>query len=111
DYLRGREILEFVAEMHGFSRREAAARAARMLESFGLIDAGEEFAVNYSMGMKKALGLALAMIHDPAVLILDEPTSGLDPRAASEVNRKLLEYARGGRTVFLSTHRLGMAER
>src|SRR6185369_866262 len=57
DFLRGREILQFVGEMHGLSRKEAAERAARMLVEFGLEDVVEEFAVNYSMGMKKKLGL------------------------------------------------------
>src|SRR5579871_5330735 len=79
DYLRGREILQFVGEMHGFSRTEAQSRAEQLLAELQLGDASEEFAVNYSMGMKKKLGLACALIHDPQTLILDEPTNGLDP--------------------------------
>jgi ABC-2 type transport system ATP-binding protein len=55
DYLRGREILEFVGEMHGQSRGEAQERATVLLEEFALADASEEFAVNYSTGMKKSL--------------------------------------------------------
>ena len=51
----------------------------RMLTEFGLEEVVNEFAVNYSMGMKKKLGLACALIHDPQVLILDEPINGLDP--------------------------------
>ena len=47
DYLRGREILAFVAEMHGYPRAEAAARSARLLAEFGLAEAGEDYAVNY----------------------------------------------------------------
>ena len=111
DYLRGREILQFVGEMHGYPRAEAAARSARLLCEFGLEDATEEFAVNYSMGMKKKLGLACAMIHDPAVLILDEPINGLDPRAARDVQQRLLRIAAQGSTIFVSTHLLDMAER
>jgi ABC-2 type transport system ATP-binding protein len=111
DYLRGREILQFVGEMHGYPRAEAAARGARLLSEFGLDDATEEFAVNYSMGMKKKLGLACAMIHDPAVLILDEPINGLDPRAARDVQQRLLHIAAQGTTIFVSTHLLDMAER
>src|SRR3974390_2328927 len=56
DYLRGREILEFVGEMHGRSRGEARQRAGALLEELALADASEEFAVNYSTGMKKKLG-------------------------------------------------------
>lgn len=111
DYVRGRELLVFVAEMHGYSPADANARAARVLEEFGLTDVAEEFAVNYSMGMKKKLGLAMAMIHAPAVLILDEPINGLDPRAAHEMQERLQSYARDGGTIFLSTHLLGLAEK
>ncbi|SFM09217.1 ABC transporter ATP-binding protein [Rugamonas rubra] len=111
DYLRGREILQFVAEMHGYPRAEAERRAARLLGEFGLDEAGEEFAVNYSMGMKKKLGLACALIHDPAVLILDEPINGLDPRAARDVQERLLACAAAGCTIFVSTHLLDMAEK
>jgi ABC-2 type transport system ATP-binding protein len=111
DYLRGREILQFIGEMHGFSRAEALGRADRLLEELQLGEVAHEFAVNYSTGMKKKLGLACALIHDPPVLILDEPTNGLDPRASREVQDRLRESAADGRTVFLSTHLLDMAER
>jgi ABC-2 type transport system ATP-binding protein len=111
DYLRGREILAFVAEMHGLARGEALRRAARLQDELGLGEAAEEFAVNYSMGMKKKLALACALIHEPSVLILDEPINGLDPRAAREVNERLARCAADGMTIFVSTHLLGMAER
>jgi ABC-2 type transport system ATP-binding protein len=111
DYLRGREILAFVGEMHGQSPGEAAARATALLGDFALDEAAEEYAVNYSTGMKKKLGLACALIHDPPVLILDEPTNGLDPRASREVQERLRVSAAQGKTIFLSTHLLDMAER
>jgi len=111
DYLRGREILEFVGEMHGQSRHEAQKRARTLLDDFALDDASEEYAVNYSTGMKKKLGLACALIHDPSVLILDEPTNGLDPRASHEVQDLLRRSAARGKTIFLSTHLLDMAQR
>jgi len=76
-----------------------------------LADATDEFAVNYSMGMKKKLGLACALMHEPDVLILDEPINGLDPRAAREVQDRLKAIADQGRTIFVSTHLLDMAER
>jgi len=111
DFLRGREILRFVAEMHGMVRAEAEQRAVAMLAEFGLTDVVDEFAVNYSMGMKKKLGLACALIHDPQVLILDEPINGLDPRAAREVQDRLRQAAAAGKTIFMSTHLLDMAEK
>jgi ABC-2 type transport system ATP-binding protein len=111
DYLRGHEILQFVAEMHGFSRSQAKARTQRLLAEFGLDEVRDEFAVNYSMGMKKKLGLACALIHEPSVLILDEPINGLDPRAARDVNDRLAVCAARGMTIFVSTHLLDIAER
>jgi ABC-2 type transport system ATP-binding protein len=111
DYLRGREILAFVGEMHGRPRAEAEKRADALLVDLALDDASEEFAVNYSAGMKKKLALACALIHDPSVLILDEPTDGLDPRASHDVQERLRLSAAQGKTIFLSTHLLHMAER
>ncbi len=111
DYLRGREILQFVAEMHGLPRAEAAQRSNRLLAEFGLTEAGEDYAVNYSLGMKKRLGLACALIHEPSVLILDEPINGLDPRASRDVQERLLAAAARGVTIFVSTHLLDMAEK
>jgi ABC-2 type transport system ATP-binding protein len=103
DYLRGREILQFVAEMHGYPRAEAVERSARLLAEFGLEEAAEDYAVNYSLGMKKRLGLACALIH--------EPINGLDPRASREVQERLLAAAARGVTIFVSTHLLDMAEK
>jgi ABC-2 type transport system ATP-binding protein len=111
DYLRGREVLCFVGEMHGLSRKAAAERADALIAEFGLDEASEDFAVNYSLGMKKKLGLACAVIHDPQVLILDEPINGLDPRASRDVQSLLLERAARGKTIFVSTHLLDMAEK
>jgi ABC-2 type transport system ATP-binding protein len=56
DYLRGREILQFIGEMHGLTRAESSLRTERLISELGLDQAGEEFAVNYSMGMKKSWG-------------------------------------------------------
>ena len=111
DYLRGREILRFMGQMHGIERGELERRQGKLMKRLGLAEAGEEYAINYSMGMKKKLGLACALVHDPPVLILDEPTNGLDPRASRQIQELITESAAGGRTIFLSTHLLDMAER
>lgn len=110
EYLKGYEILQFVAEMHGLNRHEASTRGQYLLEQFSLLDAAEEFAVNYSHGMKKKLSLACAMIHQPSYLILDEPTNGLDPRSSRIVQRQLTDFAAQGGTVFLSSHLLNLVE-
>jgi ABC-2 type transport system ATP-binding protein len=111
DYLRGREIIQFIGEMHGLSAAEALKRTDRLMGEFGLEEVAQEYAVNYSMGMKKKLGLACALIHEPSVLILDEPTNGLDPRASRDVQQRLRKSVEDGMTIFLSTHILDMAER
>jgi ABC-2 type transport system ATP-binding protein len=111
DYLRGGEIIRFIGEMHGFSRGEVLLRTGGLLERLELADAVNEFAVNYSKGMKKKLALICAMLHDPALLILDEPTNGLDPFATRTLHEIMREKVAAGRTVFFSTHLLDQAER
>jgi ABC-2 type transport system ATP-binding protein len=110
-YLSGVETLELVAGLHGFAPAEGRRRAAAIAERLGLRDAMRAYTVTYSMGMKKRLALALALIHDPRVLILDEPTNGLDPAGARQMRETITELAAGGRTIFLSTHLLDAAER
>ena len=111
DYLRGREIIQFIGEMHGLGAAESQQRTSQLMAEFGLKEVAQEYAVNYSMGMKKKLGLACALIHRPSVLILDEPTNGLDPRASRDVQQRLRRSVEEGMTIFLSTHILDMAER
>jgi ABC-2 type transport system ATP-binding protein len=110
-YLSGVETLELVAGLHGFATAEARRRAAAIAERLGLGDAMRAYTVTYSLGMKKRLALALALIHEPRVLILDEPTNGLDPAGARQMRETITELAAGGRTIFLSTHLLDAAER
>jgi ABC-2 type transport system ATP-binding protein len=111
DYLKGNELLRFVADMHQVERAVAERRADALIERLDLGDAREEYAVNYSKGMKKKLALTLALLHDPDVLILDEPTNGLDPYATRELLELMRELCAAGKTVFYSTHLLEQAER
>ncbi len=111
DYLTGRELVRFVAGMHGLDRATTEARATALTGRLGLTDDLGEFAVNYSKGMKKKLALVLALMHEPALLILDEPTNGLDPYATREAMELLRELTAQGRTVFFSTHLLDQVER
>lgn len=110
-FLKGREILEMAAELHGLSRAEARRRAAELLEWLGLSDVAEEYSEPYSIGMKKRLGLGCAAVHDPDVFLLDEPTNGLDPYATRLVSEWIQKQSQSGKTILLSTHRLDMAER
>jgi ABC-2 type transport system ATP-binding protein len=111
DYLRGRELISFVAEMHGLPAARARNRVDSLVQRLELSDAITDYAVNYSRGMKKKLGLILALLHDPDVLILDEPTNGLDPHATRQIHEILRELSARGTTVMLSTHLLEQAQR
>jgi ABC-2 type transport system ATP-binding protein len=110
-YLSGVETLELVAGLHGFAPAEARRRAGAIAERLALGGAMRDYTVTYSLGMKKRLALALALIHEPRVLILDEPTNGLDPAGARQMRAMISELAADGRTIFLSTHLLDAAER
>jgi ABC-2 type transport system ATP-binding protein len=110
-YLSGREILELVAGLHGLDAPEARRRAGELCERLGLGSAASAYTVTYSLGMKKRLALAMALIHEPRVIIMDEPTNGLDPKGAREMRVAISELAAQGRTIFLSTHLLDAAEK
>jgi ABC-2 type transport system ATP-binding protein len=111
DYLRGSEIVRFSGEMHGLKRGEIDDHIRPLIQQLQLNDALEEFAVNYSRGMKKKLALVCAMVHDPALLILDEPTNGLDPFATRALHEIIRANAAVGKTIFFSTHLLDQAEK
>ena len=111
DYLRGREIIKFVGEMHGFSEADIAATSESLVEKLQLDDALDEYAVNYSRGMKKKLALVCALMHDPALLMLDEPTAGMDPHATRVVHELMRQRIERGHTVLFSTHLLDQAEK
>lgn len=110
-YMKGQEIIRFAGEMHGLSSREVGERMTALVPRFGLQKDMEEYAVNYSKGMKKRLGLICALLHDPDLLILDEPTNGLDPFATRCLHELMLEKAAQGKSVFFSTHLLEQAQR
>jgi ABC-2 type transport system ATP-binding protein len=110
-YLTGLELLELVAGLHGFRGAEGRRRAGAGIERFGLTAEARTFIATYSLGMRKRLALAAALLHEPRVLILDEPQSGLDPRGARDMRETVAALAREGRTIFLATHLLDVAER
>ncbi len=111
DYLRGREILRFVGEMHGLDRAESTKRSGELIERLDLGDALDEYAVNYSKGMRKKLAIICALLHDPTLLILDEPTNGLDPHATRTLHELIRAKADDGKSVFFATHLLDQAEK
>jgi ABC-2 type transport system ATP-binding protein len=111
DDLTGRENLLILGLMQHLGRRRAKARAAELLERFGLADAGGRLVKTWSGGMQRRLDLIASLIVTPAVLFLDEPTTGLDPRSRSEIWSAVRSLAAEGTTVLLSTQYLEEADR
>ena len=108
--LTGRELLHFVADLYRKDWRTCEPRAVELLRYFDLgewIDARIE---NLSHGMKQKLVLVSALVHDPSVLVIDEPMVGLDALAQRQVRDLFRGLARDGKTVFLTTHTLSVAE-
>lgn len=103
-YLSGREVLELSAAMHGLDARTAMERVGPTIAQLRLAEDMDNYAEDYSRGMKKKLGLVLAMIHQPKLLVLDEPTNGLDVESTRLFYDLIFETARQGTTVLFSTH-------
>jgi ABC-2 type transport system ATP-binding protein len=103
-YLSAREILELSAAMHGLNPRETMDRIEPTISRLKLSDEMDNYAEDYSRGMKKKLGLLLAMLHQPRLLVLDEPTNGLDVESTRLFYEMIGEVAAGGVTVLFSTH-------
>ncbi|TCO43658.1 ABC-2 type transport system ATP-binding protein [Kribbella antiqua] len=105
----GAEYLRYAARL--YSRRDARDVADRLLTDVGLGDRAGSRISSYSRGMKQRLGIARALINDPAVVFLDEPTLGLDPAGQREILATIGEIAvRRNATVVLSTHTLTEVE-
>jgi ABC-2 type transport system ATP-binding protein len=99
---RGRDHLRILAQTAGVP----VARVDEVLELVGLTDAADRRVSGYSLGMRQRLGLASALLGDPAVLILDEPANGLDPAGIAWLRDLLREEARQGRAILVSSHLL-----
>lgn len=107
-YLSGRENLRVLAQARGWRDWQ---RIDTLLELVDLTAAADRLAKGYSLGMKQRLGLAAALLHDPALVILDEPTNGLDPAGILHMRNLIRELAtKHGKTVFLSSHLLNEVE-
>ena len=111
DLLTGEETLLFTGRIHGLPTLEARRRAAELLEYFDLTEARAQMVLEYSLGMRKKLALAAALIHKPKVLFLDEALNGIDPVSVKTVADLLRSLVAAGLTIFFTTHVLDMAER
>lgn len=110
-YLSGWEILELSAAMHGLNVKATMDRIHPLISRLRLVDDMDNYAEDYSRGMKKKLGLLLSMLHEPKLLILDEPTNGLDVESTHLFYDLMLEESQRGTTVLFSTHLLDQVAR
>ena len=108
--LTAREFLAFIGRIYGMEKQETARRAEVLLKDHDLLERSDELIEAFSHGMKQRLVLSAALLHSPALLIVDEPMVGLDPHGARQIKDRFRQLADAGRTVFLSTHSLDVAE-
>ena len=109
-YLTAFETLDFFASLFGLSKEERTRRCDQLLDMVGLAHARNRPVGEFSKGMARRIGLAQAMINDPAFLILDEPTSGLDPLGCREVKDLIKLLKKRGKTVIVTSHLLSDVE-
>jgi len=107
--MRVREMMMFQGRLHRIERRALRRRVGEVLERVGVLDRERQLVGKLSRGLRQRVGLAVALLPDPAVLILDEPTSGLDPIQRREVRNLIRDLARE-HTVLLSSHILAEVE-
>jgi ABC-2 type transport system ATP-binding protein len=109
-WMRGRELVELAGRLAGLDGAALRTRTTGTLEQVGLADAGRRRIGGYSGGMRQRLGIAAALVAEPALLILDEPVSSLDPEGRRDL-LTLIAGLRGSATVVFSTHVLDDVER
>jgi len=115
DKLTCLEQMEFIGEMYNVPRKLARSRGDELLQALGLAEKRRRLASTLSGGMKRRLNLALALVHDPEIVVLDEPEAGLDPQSRVMVREYIqsMAAAKNGRakTIILTTHNMDEADR
>ncbi|MEU6079238.1 ABC transporter ATP-binding protein [Streptomyces sp. NPDC047108] len=108
--LSGRELLAYTGRLRGLPGEEVDRRATQLLDVLDLAGAQNKLVVDYSTGMRKKIGLAAALLHNPQVLFLDEPFEGVDPVSAQTIRGVLERYTASGATVVFSSHVMELVE-
>ena len=109
-WLTAREVLALHCELAGIDRARWATEIDRILATVGLADRGTSRVGTFSKGMQQRLGLGVALLDDPAVVLLDEPTSALDPVGRHDVREIIRALREKGTVVFLNSHLLSEVE-
>ncbi|MEU8775008.1 ABC transporter ATP-binding protein [Streptomyces sp. NPDC048606] len=108
--LSGRELLGYMGRLRGLPGEETDKRATQLLDVLDLAGSQHKLVVDYSTGMRKKIGLAAALLHNPEVLFLDEPFEGVDPVSAQTIRGVLERYTASGATVVFSSHVMELVE-
>ena len=104
------EQMQFIGQMYGMRGKTARARGEKLLEQLDLIEKKDKLARTLSGGMQRRLNLAMALVHDPEIIVLDEPEAGLDPQSRVLVREYIKRLARQ-KTIILTTHNMDEADR
>jgi ABC-2 type transport system ATP-binding protein len=111
DYLTAREFLEYCGQLFGYTKKDRAQRSADLLARVHLDEKRWDIQLRkFSKGMLQRVGLAQALINDPAIVFLDEPMSGLDPVGRREVRDLIASLRQEGKTIFMCSHILSDIE-
>jgi ABC-2 type transport system ATP-binding protein len=108
--LTGRELLTYMGLLRGLPAATVAERADELLTVLELADAQNRLVIDYSAGMRKKIGLAIALLHAPRLLVLDEPFEAVDPVSASTIRTILRRFVASGGAVVLSSHVMALVE-
>ena len=109
--LTARRNLDYFGTLRGLSGRALRERIETVLHMVGMADRADEETRYLSRGMQQKVALALALIHDPKVLLLDEPTLGLDVQSARAIESTVRELAGQGKAILLTTHQMALAQK
>ena len=109
--LSAKENLSFFAKLYGLAGARLSERVTWALEFAGLSDRANHRVSTYSGGMKRRLNIAVALVHDPKILLLDEPTVGVDPQSRNHIFESIERLGEGGMTILYTTHYMEEAER
>src|SRR5262249_34837087 len=102
--ITGLGLITSLLRLHGYNRRQAEEKAWRAIEQVHMRDAARRRVAGYSKGMRQRIKLAVAIAHEPVVLVLDEPLNGLDPMARAESIALFEKLAESGLFVIVSSH-------
>jgi ABC-2 type transport system ATP-binding protein len=108
--LTGREVLTYMGLLRGLDEKTVAQRADELLTVLELADAEKTLVIQYSTGMRKKIGLALALLHGPKLLVLDEPFEAVDPVSAATAKAILQRFVASGGSVIMSSHVMALVE-